>query len=108
MHPPCHAARLARTGPHSSPSSTPQPLLTPPPTLHPPFRAAIVARLRRTLQLPPIHPDPPCTPACPPPCTHRPQGYHVARLAADLRDFLEALDLKEVTVVGCSMGAAGV
>ncbi len=25
---------------------------------------------------------------------HRVQGYHVARLAADLRDFLEALDLQ--------------
>lgn len=33
-------------------------------------------------------------------------GYHVARLAADLRDFLEALDLQLATVVGCSMGAS--
>ncbi|BDA49392.1 AB hydrolase superfamily protein YdjP [Coccomyxa sp. Obi] len=33
-------------------------------------------------------------------------GYHVARLAADLHDFLEALALDEVTVVGSSMGAA--
>lgn len=33
-------------------------------------------------------------------------GYHVARLAADLRDFLVALDLQLATVVGCSMGAS--
>ncbi|KAK9817691.1 hypothetical protein WJX72_000678 [[Myrmecia] bisecta] len=33
-------------------------------------------------------------------------GYHIARLAADLREFLEILDLWEVTVVGTSMGAA--
>mmetsp|Transcript_7263 Transcript_7263/g.21433 ORF Transcript_7263/g.21433 Transcript_7263/m.21433 type:complete len:291 (-) Transcript_7263:364-1236(-) len=35
-----------------------------------------------------------------------PWGYHVARLAADLRDFLTALDLELVTVVGCSMGSS--
>jgi pimeloyl-ACP methyl ester carboxylesterase len=33
-------------------------------------------------------------------------GFHVARLAVDLRDFLQALDLTEVTVVGSSMGCA--
>jgi pimeloyl-ACP methyl ester carboxylesterase len=34
------------------------------------------------------------------------QGHHVARLAADLRDLLTQLDLREVTVLGTSMGAA--
>lgn len=33
-------------------------------------------------------------------------GFHVARLAADLRDFLAALQLTDVTVVGSSMGCA--
>ncbi|KAL3147128.1 hypothetical protein ABBQ38_015085 [Trebouxia sp. C0009 RCD-2024] len=33
-------------------------------------------------------------------------GHHVARLAADLRDFLDAMDLQDVTVVGTSMGAS--
>uniref|UniRef100_A0A383V6P7 AB hydrolase-1 domain-containing protein n=1 Tax=Tetradesmus obliquus TaxID=3088 RepID=A0A383V6P7_TETOB len=33
-------------------------------------------------------------------------GFHVARLAADLRDFLQALQLADVTVVGSSMGCA--
>jgi pimeloyl-ACP methyl ester carboxylesterase len=33
-------------------------------------------------------------------------GFHVARLAADLRDFLTALELTDVTVVGSSMGCA--
>ena len=33
-------------------------------------------------------------------------GFHIARLAADLRDVLIALDLNNVTVVGSSMGAA--
>eukprot|EP00854_Cymbomonas_tetramitiformis_P005001 gene5001-6091_t len=33
-------------------------------------------------------------------------GAHVARLAGDLRDFLIALDLKEVVVVGTSLGCA--
>lgn len=33
-------------------------------------------------------------------------GFHVARLAADLKEFLEKLELQEVTVVGASMGAA--
>ncbi|KAK9904786.1 hypothetical protein WJX75_002581 [Coccomyxa subellipsoidea] len=33
-------------------------------------------------------------------------GYHVSRLAADLHDFLEALDLDDVTVVGSSLGGA--
>jgi pimeloyl-ACP methyl ester carboxylesterase len=33
-------------------------------------------------------------------------GFHVARLAADLRDFLTALQLTDVTVVGSSMGCA--
>eukprot|EP00899_Mesostigma_viride_P003440 jgi/Mesvir1/13097/Mv06076-RA.1 len=33
-------------------------------------------------------------------------GYHVARLAADLRDFLAALSLTRVVLVGSSMGAA--
>jgi len=37
----------------------------------------------------------------------RPQhGFHVARLAADVNDLLTALDLKDVYVVGTSMGAA--
>ena len=35
-----------------------------------------------------------------------PFGFHVARLAADLRNILIALDLKDVTAVGSSMGAA--
>ena len=35
------------------------------------------------------------------------QGYHVARLAADLRDLLDGLGLSQVTAVGTSMGAAG-
>lgn len=34
------------------------------------------------------------------------QGHHVARLAADLRDLLCALELEDVTLVGASMGAA--
>ena len=33
-------------------------------------------------------------------------GYHVARLAMDLREFLIALDLNQVTLLGHSMGAA--
>jgi non-heme chloroperoxidase len=33
-------------------------------------------------------------------------GFHVSRLAADLRDLLDELNLQEVTVVGSSMGAA--
>lgn len=33
-------------------------------------------------------------------------GYHVARLASDLRDLLVALRLSNVTVVGASMGAS--
>jgi pimeloyl-ACP methyl ester carboxylesterase len=33
-------------------------------------------------------------------------GYHVARYAADLKEFLEHLDLTDVTVVGTSMGCA--
>ncbi|DBA84639.1 TPA: hypothetical protein ACH3X1_006002 [Trebouxia sp. C0004] len=33
-------------------------------------------------------------------------GHRVARLAADLHDFLQTLDLQEVTVVGTSMGAS--
>lgn len=33
-------------------------------------------------------------------------GYHVARLGSDLNDFLVSLDLKDVYVVGTSMGAA--
>lgn len=33
-------------------------------------------------------------------------GFHVARLAADLRDVLVSLDLDNVTAVGASMGAA--
>lgn len=33
-------------------------------------------------------------------------GFHIARLAADLRDFLQGLDLTDVTVVGTSMGCA--
>ncbi|DBA80338.1 TPA: hypothetical protein ACH3X2_007283 [Trebouxia sp. C0005] len=34
------------------------------------------------------------------------QGHRVARLAADLHDFLQTLNLQEVTVVGTSMGAS--
>lgn len=33
-------------------------------------------------------------------------GFHVARLAADVRDLVEALDLQNVTAVGASMGAS--
>lgn len=33
-------------------------------------------------------------------------GHHVHRLAKDLKDFLEALNLEDVTVVGASMGAS--
>lgn len=33
-------------------------------------------------------------------------GFHVSRLAADLRDFLNELDLHDVTVLGTSMGCA--
>ncbi|EKX43330.1 hypothetical protein GUITHDRAFT_42624, partial [Guillardia theta CCMP2712] len=33
-------------------------------------------------------------------------GMHVARLAADLRDVMQQLDLSDVTLVGTSMGAA--
>eukprot|EP00884_Botryococcus_braunii_P019260 jgi/Botrbrau1/6017/Bobra.0042s0003.1 len=33
-------------------------------------------------------------------------GYHIARLAADIRDFLVSLELSDVTIVGTSMGAA--
>eukprot|EP00803_Ostreobium_quekettii_P007367 evm.model.scf_89.4 EVM.evm.TU.scf_89.4 scf_89:8566-11639(+) len=33
-------------------------------------------------------------------------GFHIARLAADLQNFLEALDLTEVTLLGTSMGAS--
>ena len=33
-------------------------------------------------------------------------GFHVARLAADLHEFLEQLNLSDVTVVGTSMGCA--
>ncbi|CAL5224510.1 g7207 [Coccomyxa viridis] len=33
-------------------------------------------------------------------------GYHVFRLAADLRDMLQTLQLQDVTVVGSSMGAS--
>jgi non-heme chloroperoxidase len=35
-----------------------------------------------------------------------PVGFHVARLASDLRDLLVALQLNHVTVVGASMGAS--
>jgi pimeloyl-ACP methyl ester carboxylesterase len=35
-----------------------------------------------------------------------PVGFHIARLAADLRDLLTTLNLDNVTVVGASMGAA--
>lgn len=38
--------------------------------------------------------------------TPLPQGYHVSRLAADLRELLTQLELAEVTVVGTSMGCA--
>ena len=34
------------------------------------------------------------------------QGFHVARLAADLRELLTQLNLSEVTLVGSSMGSA--
>ncbi|KAF8065825.1 ydjP [Scenedesmus sp. PABB004] len=35
-----------------------------------------------------------------------PHGHHVARLAADLRDVLAALDVRDATLVGTSMGCA--